>query len=82
MLKTKKTRIAIVITLIFLMTGIFTQEKIEYKTETTIPYYSKDIVKGNKHMQEMCVFDFYYPTNIKDFPTIVWLHGGGPTHSN
>lgn len=30
-------------------------------------------------MQEMCVFDFYYPTDIKDFPTIVWFHGGGLT---
>jgi acetyl esterase/lipase len=30
-------------------------------------------------MQEMCVFDFYYPTNIKNFSTIVWFHGGGLT---
>ena len=74
-----KTRIAIVITLTFLMTGVFAQEKIEYKTETAIPYYSKDIMKDNKYMQKMCVFDFYYPTNVKDFATIVWFHGGGLT---
>jgi acetyl esterase/lipase len=74
-----KLRITIVITLTFLMTNVFAQEKTEYKTETTIPYYNEDIMKGDKYMQEMCVFDFYYPTNIKDFPTIVWFHGGGLT---
>ncbi len=36
-------------------------------------------MRGDKYMQEMCVFDFYYPTDIKDFPTIVWFHGGGLT---
>ena len=55
------------------------KEKIDYKTETAIQYYDNEIVKDDKYMQEMCVFDFYYPTNIKDFPTIVWFHGGGLT---
>jgi len=61
------------------MTNVFAQEKTEYKTETTIPYYNEDTIKGDKYMQEMCVFDFYYPTNIKNFSTIVWFHGGGLT---
>lgn len=74
-----KLRITIVITLTFLMTNVFAQEKTEYKTETTIPYYDEDTIKGDKYMQEMCVFDFYYPTNIKNFSTIVWFHGGGLT---
>jgi len=74
-----KLRIAIVFTLTLLMTSVFAQEKIKYKTETSIPYYSKDIMKDDKYMQEMCVVDFYYPTNIEDFPTIVWFHGGGLT---
>ena len=74
-----KLRITIVITLTFLMTNVFAQEKTEYKTETTIPYYNEDIMKGDKYMQEMCVFDFYYPTNIKNFSTIIWFHGGGLT---
>ena len=41
-----KTRIAI--TLTFLMTSVIAQEKIEYKTETPIPYYIEDIMKGDK----------------------------------
>tara|TARA_B100000780_G_scaffold158012_1_gene110510 strand:- start:299 stop:1150 length:852 start_codon:yes stop_codon:yes gene_type:complete len=57
----------------------FAQEKIEYKTETAIPYYNKDLINGNNYMKEMSVFDFYYPTNLNDFPTILWFHGGGLT---
>ncbi|MBK8505983.1 MAG: alpha/beta hydrolase fold domain-containing protein [Saprospiraceae bacterium] len=74
-----KTKILGVITLAFLMTGVFAQGTIEYKTETAIPYYSKAVMKDDKYMEEMCVFDFYYPTNIKDFPTVIWFHGGGLT---
>lgn len=74
-----KKRIVIVFTLTFLITSVIAQEKIEYKTETAIPYYSEDVINDNNYMKEMCVFDFYYPTNIKDFPTIVWFHGGGLT---
>jgi acetyl esterase/lipase len=72
-----KIRRTIAIALTFLMTNVFAQEKTEYKTETSIPYYNTDAMKGDKYMQEMCVFDFYYPTNIKKFSTIVWFHGGG-----
>ena len=74
-----KKGIVIVFTLTFLITSVIAQEKIEYKTETAIPYYSEDVINDNNYMKEMCVFDFYYPTNIKDFPTIVWFHGGGLT---
>ncbi len=74
-----KLRITIVFTLTFLMTSVFAQEKIKYKTETSIHYYSKEIMKDDKYMQEMCVIDLYYPTNIENFQTIVWFHGGGLT---
>jgi acetyl esterase/lipase len=74
-----KLRITIVIALTFLITNVFAQEKTEYKTETSIPYYNEGTIKGDKYMQEMCVFDFYYPTNIKNFSTIIWFHGGGLT---
>jgi acetyl esterase/lipase len=74
-----KLRITIVIALTFLVTNVFAQEKTEYKTETSIPYYNEGTIKGDKYMQEMCVFDFYYPTNIKNFSTIIWFHGGGLT---
>ncbi|MEO9869399.1 alpha/beta hydrolase [Ekhidna sp.] len=50
-----------------------------YKTEKAIPYYSEALMNDNDYMQKMCVFDFYYPTNSKNFPTIIWFHGGGLT---
>lgn len=53
------------------------KKQVTYKTEIAVPYYSDEISKDNEYMQEMCVFDFYYPSNIKNFPTIVWFHGGG-----
>lgn len=74
-----KLRMVFVFTLSLLMTGVFSQEKIKYKTETSIQYYGENIMKEDKYMQEMCVVDLYYPTNIEDFPTIVWFHGGGLT---
>ncbi len=34
------------------------------------------------YMKERCRLDVYYPTDIKDFPTVVWFHGGGLTSGN
>ena len=77
-----KSTYLILIALTLTMTCIVSQDvkqKILYKTETAVSYYSKDVMQGDKYMQEICVFDFYYPDNIKDFPTIIWFHGGGLT---
>lgn len=30
-------------------------------------------------MKQKCLLDVYYPTDKKDFPTVVWFHGGGLT---
>lgn len=46
-----------------------------YKLEQGIPYHSN----AGEYAAERCVLDFYYPTDIKDFPTLVWFHGGGLT---
>ncbi|MGB3464416.1 MAG: alpha/beta hydrolase [Cyclobacteriaceae bacterium] len=75
-----KANFFIVTILTILAQSVFardTKQEIVYKTEVGIPYYSEAIMKGNEYMQKMCVFDFYYPTNLKDYPTIVWFHGGG-----
>ena len=75
-------RITIVFTLTLLVSSVFAQEKNNYKTETSIHYYDTDIMKGNAYMQQMCVVDFHYPTDIDNFATIVWFHGGGLTGGN
>lgn len=74
-----KLRLVLVFTLSLIMNAVFSQETITYKTETSISYYSKNTMKDDTYMQKICVIDFYYPTNIKNFPTIVWFHGGGLT---
>ena len=46
-----------------------------YQLEENIPYY--DDVNNIR-----CELDIYYPENEKDFPTIVWFHGGGLKQGN
>ena len=56
----------------------FAQE-VEYLTMSDVPYYGAPIIQPDEYIKERCVLDIYYPKSIKDFPTIVWFHGGGLT---
>jgi acetyl esterase/lipase len=51
----------------------------EYKFKTNILYYPEDIAQEDLYIKERCVLDLYSPINKKNFPTIVWFHGGGLT---
>jgi len=51
----------------------------EYKTETNIHYYADSINKKDAYTDAQCTLDIYYPSNKKDFATIVWFHGGSMT---
>jgi acetyl esterase/lipase len=55
------------------------QEKTEiiYKTQPDIYYYEDSAEQMDDYARERCRLDCYYPKNIKDFPTVVWFHGGG-----
>ena len=46
-----------------------------YNIEKDIPYHAD----AGGYAAERCMLDFYYPADIKDFPTVVWFHGGGLT---
>ena len=50
----------------------------EYKIEKDIPYHQD----AGDYAKERCTLDFYYPAELKDFPTVVWFHGGGLTSGN
>jgi acetyl esterase/lipase len=50
-----------------------------YNIIYNIPYYSNEINLSDDYIKERCVLDFYYPANSKNFPTLVWFHGGGLT---
>lgn len=65
--------------LVLLITRGFAQEIIRYRTDTSIHYYSNEVMEGDKYLQKMCVIDIYYPVNVENFETIVWFHGGGLT---
>lgn len=56
----------------------FAQE-IEYQTKLNIPYHAESIQNSDEYIKERCVLDVYYPSNLTNFPTIVWFHGGGLT---
>lgn len=45
----------------------------DYTQANDIPYHTD----GNAYAKERCKLDFYYPTDTKDFPVVVWFHGGG-----
>ena len=47
-----------------------------YKTERGISYRPD---ATDEYQKERCKLDFYYPTDKKDFPTVIWYHGGGLT---
>ncbi|WP_292008485.1 alpha/beta hydrolase [Chryseobacterium sp.] len=51
----------------------------EYKTLNNIHYYEEKINQTDKYIDERCVLDIYIPQNVKDFPTVIWFHGGGLT---
>jgi len=63
--------------IVFLLTGLFLSVTMSsqdnYRTERDIPYHSD----ADAYAAERCSLDFYYPTDVTDFPTLVWFHGGG-----
>jgi acetyl esterase/lipase len=54
----------------------------QYETVKTIHYYADDINKKDRYIDSQCVLDLYYPKGAKNFPTVVWFHGGGLTEGH
>ncbi len=70
------------ISLILILVFAFCFAQTEYKTENNIPYYPENIRKTDSYINSQCKLNFYYPTNVKNFPTVIWFHGGGLTGGN
>ncbi|QDU62044.1 Carboxylesterase NlhH [Planctomycetes bacterium Pan216] len=51
------------------------KKKSAYRLEESIPYYGKEA--PDEYAKERCSLDVYVPTGRKDFPTVVFFHGGG-----
>ena len=60
---------------ILLLIGLTLQAQETYKTVKDISYIPAGETDG--YRKERCNLDGYYPVGKKDFPTIVWFHGGG-----
>jgi acetyl esterase/lipase len=48
-----------------------------YRTETNLLYRAGTEVTGS--VRDRCRLDVYCPDGVRDFPTVVWFHGGGLT---
>lgn len=72
-MKNTMKRKATFLLLLFCMITLHAQDL--YKTEKDLPYISGS--EMDAYRKERCKLDVYYPADKKDFPTIVWFHGGG-----
>ena len=72
-MKAKLTFLMILLTAFIMADAQNRRPQITYTTERDIPYREAD---ANEYARERCKVDFYYPENVKDFPTVVWFHGG------
>ena len=69
----KKAFLFLLLALISTLT--FSQQ--QYETLSNLHYYPDSVNQVDSYINERCVLDLYYPKNLKNFPTIVWFHGGG-----
>ncbi len=53
-----------------------------YSVQYGISYYEDSVTNSDPYIKERCVLDIYYPENQKDFPTVIWFHGGGINSGN
>ncbi|GAA4795820.1 alpha/beta hydrolase fold domain-containing protein [Olivibacter ginsenosidimutans] len=70
-------KILLFTSIIFFSGTVFAQVT-QYSQKLNIPYYEAG-AQTNDYIKERCKLDLYYPTNMKNFATIIWLHGGGLT---
>lgn len=47
-----------------------------YLLEQDVPYRC-GVSSKDPYVRERCVLDLHYPVNAKNYPTVVWFHGGG-----
>lgn len=57
-------------------------EPISYQLKQGISYQSAEVTAESAYAKEKCLLDFYHPTGVKGFPTVVFYHGGGLTGGN
>lgn len=67
----------IVVLWVFVLVVSTNAQETTYSTLENMHYYNDSVNQSDVYVNERCVLDIYYPDNKKNFPTIVWFHGGG-----
>lgn len=73
-----KNKLFFTLTYFSLSLTLFAQNN-DYALKSNISYYENSESKLDSYINERCKLDIYYPTNTKDFATVIWFHGGGLT---
>ncbi|MCH6259012.1 alpha/beta hydrolase [Puniceicoccaceae bacterium K14] len=76
-----KSPLSLTLFFTFLFTTAFSQEQ-AYKFKQDIPYYDKATYESDPYIRERGVLDIYYPSDKKDFATVVLFHGGSLKRGN
>lgn len=71
-------KLLFIFTFAFTSLALFAQDSLYVKREN-INYYDEAKNRSDLYISQRCVLDIYYPKGIKNFPTVVWFHGGGLT---
>lgn len=70
------------LTHLFLLAGCLVSPafaETEYKLETNISYQTEKVTSASEYAKTQCLLDLYRPVGLKNFPTVVYFHGGGLT---
>lgn len=51
----------------------------EYKLESNISYQIEKVTSASEYAKAQCLLDLYRPLGLKNYPTVVYFHGGGLT---
>ena len=70
-------RIAMTVLMFLSVTAV--GQNAEYQIKENIPYYNETVREKDAYIAARCLLDVYYPSQTKDFATVVWFHGGGLT---
>ncbi len=73
-------RVRLILFFLSLHLSLLVQGQGQYKTQENIAYYEGKNL--DSYQRERCVLDIYYPSDKKDFSTVIWFHGGGLTGGN
>lgn len=65
--------------LLFLSFTLILKAQNNYALKTAINYYEDAESNSDAYKKSNCILNIYYPTDKKQFTTVIWIHGGSLT---